>query len=191
MEIISPPIEEIVPPIEERIEEITPPVEDVEIISPPIEEEEITPPIEDVEISPPIEEEEINPPIEEIVPPIEEGIEEMTSPIEEEEEPINHLDFDDSNVRAEAFHGNVRLLATLLDRAPQFLDAADENGWRPIHEAVRNDQFAAVNLLIARGADLNARTGREMDGSSPLDMAIEYWGVDSELYQLLERHGAQ
>jgi Membrane fusion protein Use1/Ankyrin repeats (many copies) len=130
-----------------------------------------------VENTEPIEE--ITPPIEEIAPPI------------EEEKPVEPLDFDDTKVRAAAYHGDIRLLSTLLDRAPQFLDAADGNGWRPIHEAVRNGQFSTVHLLVTRGADLNARTGRQMEGSSPLAMANEFLGVDSEVYQLLKSHGAQ
>jgi ankyrin repeat protein len=43
----------------------------------------------------------------------------------------------------------------LLDAAPKLLHAGDECGNQPIHGAVLTRQLAMLDLLLARGADIN------------------------------------
>ena len=73
-----------------------------------------------------------------------------------------HPDSDGWNPRAQR-----STLAALID-AGAHLDALDASGVAPLHRAVRTRCSAAVEVLLARGADpelLNAR------GSTPLDLA--------------------
>ena len=53
----------------------------------------------------------------------------------------------------------------------------------PLHSAVREGHKEVIELLIAKGADVNAK---DDDGTTPLDMAD-----DKETADLLRKHGGK
>ena len=65
------------------------------------------------------------------------------------------------------------------------VNAADANGWRPLHLAAANNNLDAINALIAQGADVAAGNG---EGLTPLSIAQEK--NHREAAALLRRHGA-
>ena len=86
--------------------------------------------------------------------------------------------------------GDVGRLAALARKDKQALDRKDENGWRPIHEAVRGGHVEAVQLLIANGAHKDARTGLHGEGSSPLNLALYHHAEDHPVTLYLNSIGA-
>lgn len=82
-------------------------------------------------------------------------------------------------------------LRKLLDRKAEVVNVRDTNGWTPLHEAVREGHMKAVNLLLERGGEVNARTGRKGEGGSALDWALSYHGEDHEMIAVLEGHGGK
>lgn len=56
-----------------------------------------------------------------------------------------------------ARNGNLSRMQLLLTEYPDLIEARDWAGRTPLHKAMRYDQSAAVRLLLARGADGNAR----------------------------------
>jgi len=83
--------------------------------------------------------------------------------------------------------GDVNSLKELAITNKEYLTAKDSNGWMPIHEASRGGHREAVELLLSRGADINARTNFG-DGGTPL-----YWAQEeghSQLADFLESLGA-
>jgi ankyrin repeat protein len=56
---------------------------------------------------------------------------------------------------------------SLLDAAPELLHVGDERGNQPIHWATMTRQLDAIDELLARGADLNAR---RQDGARPIQL---------------------
>ena len=71
------------------------------------------------------------------------------------------------------------------------LHKKDKNGWKPIHEAARGGHKEAVALLVAYGADVNDRTGRNADGSSVLSLVVQNHGAQHPLAQYLRDLGAE
>ena len=73
---------------------------------------------------------------------------------------------------------------TLRDIAKQDRDALhleDENGWKPLHEAVRAGHKDVVEFLVKNGADPNERTGKRKDlGVTPLRLARQSGMDDSD-----------
>ncbi len=55
----------------------------------------------------------------------------------------------------------------LLDAAPELLHAGDPRGNQPIHWATMTRQLDVLDLLLARGADINAR---RQDGARPIQL---------------------
>mmetsp|Transcript_42085 Transcript_42085/g.127666 ORF Transcript_42085/g.127666 Transcript_42085/m.127666 type:complete len:305 (+) Transcript_42085:795-1709(+) len=70
------------------------------------------------------------------------------------------------------------------------LDAADSNGWRPLHEAARAGRVEVIRFLLDNGADLNTRTW-EGAGGSALYWAMQNHGEDHPAVQLLKEQGAR
>lgn len=75
----------------------------------------------------------------------------------------------------------IRLLDTGAD-----VNASNNYGRTPLHEAAWNDNTAVAELLIAKGADVNAADG---DGKTPLYWAARYDNV--AVAELLRKHGAK
>jgi len=59
-------------------------------------------------------------------------------------------------------------------------------GWTPLHKAADNGQKEIAELLIAAGADVNAKMSK---GWTPLDIAIEE--NQTATADLLRKHGAK
>jgi ankyrin repeat protein len=59
-------------------------------------------------------------------------------------------------------------------------------GVTPLHWAARKGYKEVVELLIAKGADLNAKT---KNGNTALDLAIQY--NQSEIADLIRKHGGK
>jgi len=49
------------------------------------------------------------------------------------------------------------------------VNAKTKTGWTPLHNAATQDDKEIAELLIAKGADVNAK---DDDGETPLDQAI-------------------
>ena len=67
------------------------------------------------------------------------------------------------------------------------VNAKDKNGDTPLHRAAKNDHKEIAELLIAKGANVNARN--ERGGKTPLDLAIKYRCPDTA--DLLRKHGGK
>ena len=78
-----------------------------------------------------------------------------------------------------ALKGHVVWMQRLLDRGARL----DLPGWTPLHYAVTGPSTEAAALLLARGAQLNARSP---NGSTPLMMASRY-GPESSVDLLLDK----
>mmetsp|Transcript_14955 Transcript_14955/g.16150 ORF Transcript_14955/g.16150 Transcript_14955/m.16150 type:complete len:113 (+) Transcript_14955:754-1092(+) len=65
---------------------------------------------------------------------------------------------------------------------------ADENGWTPLHEAVRGSHLEVVEFLVDQGAGVNDVTG---DGLSPLRIAINYLGSTHAITKMLRELDAK
>jgi prolyl 4-hydroxylase len=87
--------------------------------------------------------------------------------------------------------GDVARLARLAKENKSALHSKDQNGWQPLHEAVRAGSKEAVELLIKHGADMNARTGPDGKGASPLNLALDYRNVGDAVTAYLMSIGAE
>jgi prolyl 4-hydroxylase len=85
--------------------------------------------------------------------------------------------------------GNLDDLRQVLDKQPEVINRRDVNGWTPLHEAVRRGSYEHVELLLDRGAEVNARTGKHQDGESPVVMAARFHGEDNNITTLLRERG--
>ena len=70
------------------------------------------------------------------------------------------------------------------------VNAKDEDGYTPLHVAAWEGHKEIAELLIAKGADVNAIivSGRKQ-GKTPLDVAIEF--KHTETADLLREHGGK
>jgi len=66
------------------------------------------------------------------------------------------------------------------------VNAKDEDGVTPLHEAALWGHNEVAELLIANGADVNAKND---DGRTPLDSAIK--DKHTEIAALLRKHGGK
>lgn len=67
-----------------------------------------------------------------------------------------------------------------MDKKADLVNKRDVNGWTPLHEAVREGNLEVIQLLLDRGADVNARTGSRGEGGTALYLAMEYHREDAE-----------
>lgn len=87
--------------------------------------------------------------------------------------------------------GKLEELKVIIEQTPEMINASDQNGWLPLHEAVRAGDPAIVELLLEKSADVNSRTGKNGNGASALHWALEYHGEDHPVIELLKRWGAK
>jgi len=71
-----------------------------------------------------------------------------------------------------ALRGQVVWMQRLLDRGA----AVNKDGWTPLHYAASGPAVPAVELLVGRGATLDARSP---NGTTPLMMAARYGAIDA------------
>lgn len=89
--------------------------------------------------------------------------------------------------RQAAIRGDIKALHRIGAADPQALHQPDENGWHPLHEAVRAGQVDAVQVLLLNGAQINHPT---QTGVSPLNIALQYLGADHQMTKFLQGLGA-
>jgi ankyrin repeat protein len=61
-------------------------------------------------------------------------------------------------------------------------------GWTPLMSAIYHHQEEVVELLVARGADVNLKGSSERE--TPLIWAVDQWGENTNLVFLLLKNGA-
>jgi hypothetical protein len=98
-----------------------------------------------------------------------------------------HVDVPEGHAAAQ--RGDVERLAKIAMENDKLLHLKDRNGWQPIHEAARGGHTDAIELLLAHGADINART-HGGKGSSPLNVAISALSEKHPVSQFLIEMGA-
>jgi ankyrin repeat protein len=83
----------------------------------------------------------------------------------------------DGMLVAAARAGNVKTIRELLDEHPEKVQSrSGQYKWTPLHVAARHGQLRAVNELIERGADVNAR--EEGDNTYPMHWAAAAGHLD-------------
>ena len=87
--------------------------------------------------------------------------------------------------------GRFDMLKETLDKHEHLINVRDKNGWTALHEAARKGELDAIQLLLDRGAQINARTGPKESGDSPLTVAKKFHGADHEVTKLLEERGGK
>lgn len=85
-----------------------------------------------------------------------------------------------------AGRGDLSSLCAHLEAEPGLANAIDPSGGTPLHFAVSADQFEAIEMLLASGANPDAR-GCVM-GESPLTLALLFGSL--EIARLLLSYGA-
>eukprot|EP00986_Skeletonema_menzelii_P006083 scaffold2304_cov147-Skeletonema_menzelii.AAC.5 len=95
-----------------------------------------------------------------------------------------------SDLRFAASKGENNLLAYYMSEMPDWIDASDVGGWRPLHEAARAGNLVGVELLVAAGCDISSRTGRSGNGGTALWWAIQRFGENHDVVELLRFHNA-
>jgi len=85
-----------------------------------------------------------------------------------------------------AEQGDLAQVQALLQEDPQLLNAVDDGGYTPLHEAAYNGQIEILDYLIAKGANLNATSA---SGSTPLHGAA-FHGYVKAAERLIEEGAA-
>lgn len=91
------------------------------------------------------------------------------------------------NIFEAAAIGDDETLAYMLDHAPELVNEFSYDGWTPLHLAVFFGAYEAAELLIARGADVNAFSRNGLV-NMPIHAAAA--GKRTSLVQLLLEKGA-
>jgi prolyl 4-hydroxylase len=81
-------------------------------------------------------------------------------------------------------------LVVHLDANPGDVIVRDGNGWTALAEAIRTGHVRTVQLLLERGSAPNAKIGPNGEAGSLLWLAIEEWGENHEVVQLLQQWNA-
>jgi ankyrin repeat protein len=81
--------------------------------------------------------------------------------------------------------GRTDLIASILDRDASLIDVPDARGKTALFHAAHNNRFAAVKLLVERGADVN-----RSDAVGTAALHRTSWQCSNELIQYLIDHGA-
>ena len=76
----------------------------------------------------------------------------------------------------------------LLISAGAEVNVKNKSGFTPLHYAAGNSQKDTVELLIAKGTNVNAKDNR---GTTPLDRSITHNADDTEIADLLRKHGGK
>ena len=96
------------------------------------------------------------------------------------------MEFDADDIHEAVRNNSVEEVRTILNAAPELVDA-QMCSLTPLHlAAVDNNNKAVAELLLAYGADVNARGN---SGATPLDQALA-WDQD-DVAELLRQHGGK
>jgi ankyrin repeat protein len=82
--------------------------------------------------------------------------------------------------------GDLNEVVALLKDRPELVESKDKSGLTPLHLAVKHDQLEIAALLIANGADVNARNPNQ---ETPLILAMSVHNHD-KMVRLLLASGA-
>ena len=86
--------------------------------------------------------------------------------------------------------GDITVLQRIAAKDKKALHLKDENGWQPIHEAVRGGHLDVVKMLVEEhGADMNSVTNHG-EGSSPYNIAAHSLSIDHPVTLYLHSLGA-
>ncbi len=92
----------------------------------------------------------------------------------------------DSPLHTAAIFGNLGEIESILAEKPELVNAKDDDGYTPLQLAITIfGKQEAVKLLIAKGADVNAKN----NGATPLHLTLTKLG-DKEMVELLVANGA-
>lgn len=94
------------------------------------------------------------------------------------------------NAHTAASSGDLDALLTIAKDNPDALHHKDNNGWNPLHEAVRGGHVGVVKYLLKNGLDKDERT-HTGDGGSPLWWAKKTHGLKHPMVHYLEGIGAK
>lgn len=83
--------------------------------------------------------------------------------------------------------GDSDAVGALLLQAPDLINGYTQDGWTPLHMAARLGHCAVVEVLLAHGADVNARAHNGL-ANTPLLWAV--MGRQTEMVTLLLARGA-
>jgi hypothetical protein len=83
--------------------------------------------------------------------------------------------------------GDASRVAAYVEEYPDFLDEVDsDNGWSGLHLAARGNHIEIVRLLLEEGADPSIKS--HSAGQTALDIATQYFGIESPVTQLLAEY---
>jgi len=94
-----------------------------------------------------------------------------------------------STAHVAALKGDVAALKAELDKNEKVLTERDDNGWQALHKGVAGGNEQVVELLVSRGAEINARTHGGY-GESPLRIAEKKLGPSHSIVLYLKSLGA-
>ena len=83
-----------------------------------------------------------------------------------------------------AMNGNIKAVKQHLAAGTDVDTRDDVNGWTPLHFAAVDGHKEVAELLITKGASVNAK---DKDGRTPLDLAKPY----PEIADLIRKHGGK
>ena len=89
-----------------------------------------------------------------------------------------------------AQNGALKTLQEIAGVNKNDLHLKDENGWQPLHEAVRSGHVDIVDFLVKNGGDVNKSTNQDGTGGSPLWWAIKPHDAGHEMIRFLRILGA-
>ena len=94
-----------------------------------------------------------------------------------------------STAHVAALEGDVKALKEELDKDQKWLTERDDNGWQALHKGVTSGNEEVVQLLVSRGAEINARTHGGY-GETPLRIAEKVLGPSHKVVLYLKSLGA-
>merc|ERR1712038_679180 len=83
--------------------------------------------------------------------------------------------------------GDVEALKEFVEVMEDSVNKKDENGWTPLHEGARGGHKEVVEILVEKGADINAKTN---SGESPLWWAEKKHGEHHPIVRFMKALGA-